>query len=237
MLASGAGKRFAEVGYDKPKPLIDIGGRPMIEIAAKNVGIDGRYIYVLQRQHWLDYESTLAESFNKVSDDWDVVFVDGITDGAARSALLAKTLINNKEPLLVVNSDQFVCYDVKLFQKRIEAGFFHSVILTFKANEPKWSYVGFDESGYVNRVAEKVKISSTATVGYYGFNRGKDFVRAAEDMVLANDTFNNEFYVAPSINYLIKSGGLVDSFPAKWMYGLGDPESLEMFKEDFRGLV
>ena len=40
---AGAGSRFAQQGYSFPKPLIDVNGKPMIEIVVDNLNIDAHF--------------------------------------------------------------------------------------------------------------------------------------------------------------------------------------------------
>jgi hypothetical protein len=71
-------------------------------------------------------------------------------------------------------------------------------------------------------------------VGIYNFQRGRDFVRAAETMIARNLRVNNEFYVAPCYNQLIAEGAKVVTMKTGMerdgMYGLGIPEDLDFFK-------
>ena len=57
-----------------------------------------------------------------------------------------------------------------------------------------------DEKGLVTEVAEKNPISDIATVGYYYWKKGSDFVKYAEDMIEKDIRVNNEFYVCPVFN-------------------------------------
>jgi NDP-sugar pyrophosphorylase family protein len=134
--------------------------------------------------------------------------------------LRAEGFIDNDEPLIIANSDQFVDYDRHKWQefiKKVDAG-----IMTFPANEPRWSY-SLEENGRVVRVAEKQVISDKATVGLYYFAKGKYFVKAAHEMILKNIRVNNEFYVCPTFNELVDEI-TVRNFDVRQMYGLGTPE-------------
>jgi dTDP-glucose pyrophosphorylase len=105
-------------------------------------------------------------------------------------------------------------------------------ILTFYANETKWSYAKTDEHGLVVEVREKEVISEFATVGLYYFSRGRDFVNSAVKMIANNDRVNNEFYTCPVYNYAISAGLKIGVYniDKNAMYGLGTPEDLENFK-------
>src|SRR5690606_37311817 len=110
------------------------------------------------------------------------------------------------------------------------------LIMTMTADDPKWSFVGLDDTGHVTRVVEKEVISNEATVGIYNFRRGSDFVWAADRMIEQNLRVNNEFYVAPAYNQLIQRGSriVVRNVGAEGagMYGLGIPADLDRFLAD-----
>lgn len=74
---------------------------------------------------------------------------------------------------------------------------YDGLIMTMPADDPKWSYIKYNESGFVTLVREKGVISNEATVGIYNYKRGSDFVKYAHQMIEKNIRVNNEFYVAP----------------------------------------
>ena len=102
-------------------------------------------------------------------------------------------------------------------------------ILTFEATHPKWSYAKIDDNGIVTEVAEKNPISSNATVGYYYWKHGKDFVHYAEQMIHKDVRVNNEFYVCPVYNEAIADGKNIRIVRTPDMWGLGTPEDLDYF--------
>jgi hypothetical protein len=110
---------------------------------------------------------------------------------------------------------------------------YDGLIMTMKANDPKWSYVKLDESGLVRDVVEKKVVSQEATVGIYNYRLGSDFVYAAEAMIENRDVVNGEYYVAPAYNYMIKKNAAIGFYnigsERDGMYGLGIPEDLEYF--------
>lgn len=221
---AGAGSRFSNVGYTLPKPLIDVRGKPMIEHAAKSVGLDNcQYIYLVQDEHYHKYN--LEKILNEITPNCKIVKVNGITDGAARTCLLAKDLINNSKPLIILNSDSKIEYNAQEFIYTINKESADSAILTFYADHPKWSYV-VEKDGVVVNVVEKEVVSNKATAGIYYFKTGNMFVNAAETMIAKNLRVNNEFYVAPCINQIIENSGKVISFDVNRFISLGTPEDL-----------
>ena len=106
-------------------------------------------------------------------------------------------------------------------------------IVTFKATHPKWSFAKIDEDGLVTEVAEKNPISDIATVGYYFWKKGSDFVKYAEEMIQKNIRVNNEFYVCPVFNEAILNNKKISTFNIKKMWGIGTPEDLNYFLEKY----
>jgi dTDP-glucose pyrophosphorylase len=144
---------------------------------------------------------------------------------------LAKEFIDNDEPLLIANSDQFVDWDSNEFLYSCNTDNIDGGILTFNSVHPKWSYAKLDQDGYVTEVKEKAPISNIATVGIYYWRRGSDYVKYAEQMIRNNVRVNNEFYVCPVFNEAIADGKKFKVFHVDKMWGLGTPEDLQVFMQ------
>lgn len=228
---AGAGSRFEKAGYTFPKPLIDVRGKPMIQWVVDNLNVEAKYIFIVQKSHFEKYN--LKETLNNFCPNNEIVQVDGITEGAACTTLLAKTFIDKDEPLIIANSDQFVEWNNEEFIYTSTTGDLDGNILTFKSTHPKWSYVKLNDSGYVTEVAEKRPISDVATVGIYYWRRGSDYVKYAEQMIRKNIRVNNEFYVCPVFNEAIEDGKRIRTFNIEKMWGLGTPEDLEYFLKNY----
>lgn len=225
---AGAGSRFVQAGYQLPKPLIDVAGKPMIQRVIDNLNIDAQYVFVVQKEHYEKYN--LGAYLELMTPGCKVIQTDGLTEGAACTTLLAKEYINNDKHLLIANSDQFVDWDSCEFLYTMINANADGGILTFEANDPKWSYVKTNELGYANEVAEKKVISNEATVGIYYFKRGSQYVKLAEQMINKNIRVNNEFYVCPVYNELfLEPNNKVKIFRANQMHGWGTPADLELY--------
>lgn len=226
---AGAGSRFEKAGYTFPKPLIEVNGEPMIQVVVNNLNMDSNHIFIAQKTHKEKYN--LDSMLSLISPGCNIVEVDGLTEGAACTTLLAKDLINNDNPLIIANSDQFVEWNTSEFMYKMQEQDADAGILTFESTHPKWSFAKINESGDVIEVAEKNPISNIATVGIYYWKRGSDYVQYAEQMIERNIRHNNEFYVCPVFNQAIEAGLRVKTFDIKKMWGLGTPEDLKTFLE------
>jgi HAD superfamily hydrolase (TIGR01509 family) len=228
---AGAGSRFSAAGYTFPKPLIDVNGKPMIQMVVENLNIDANFVFVVQKEHREKYN--LDTLLNLIAPNCKVVEVDGLTDGAACTALLAKEYIDSDAPLFFANSDQFVEWDSNEFFYKMNETDADGGIVTFKATHPKWSFAKIDDNGIVTEVAEKNPISDLATVGFYYWKHGSDFVKYAEQMITNNVRVNGEFYVCPVFNQAIDGGKVIRTFDVPKMWGTGTPEDLKYYLENY----
>jgi NDP-sugar pyrophosphorylase family protein len=232
---AGLGSRFAKAGYTDPKPLIPVCGVPMIRLVIENMrpAQPHRFIFICQQAHVQAYG--LRDKLGRWGGEGAIVIgIDGVTEGAACTVLLARAHIDSDEPVMIVNSDQWCDVEIDDYLAAMDVDELDGLIMTMTASDPKWSFVGLDPVGLVNRVVEKEVVSNCATVGIYNFKAGRDFVRAADDMIAKNLRVNNEFYVAPVYNRLIAEGHEIGihniGAEAAGMYGLGIPADLDLFK-------
>ena len=230
---AGRGSRFADAGYRLPKPLIPVHGRPMIEVVVENIRPcrPHQFVFVTLQEH-LDHLG-MGSTLRRIAPNCEIIPVQKITEGAACTVLLARDLINNEKPLMLANSDQWIDCKIDEYLQTLDERAADGLIMTMKADHPKWSYVGLGPDGWVNRVVEKQVISNEATVGIYNFAHGASFVSAAEKMIAKNLRVNGEFYVAPSYNELLAEGCKICvknvGAESAGMYGLGTPADLEAF--------
>jgi HAD superfamily hydrolase (TIGR01509 family) len=227
VLMAGQGSRFASHGYSLIKPLISINGEPMIKKVIDSLDIEANFIFVVQKEHRKKY--SLDTFLNTIAPNCQIVEVDGLTEGAACSALTAKNLINNENNLLIVNSDQIIKYDALAFFYQMQEQDLDGGVLTFENYSPKYSYLITDEFGHITKVAEKEVISNRATVGVYFWKKGQEFVEAAEKMIRLGKRVKNEFYVFPVTEEAIEKGLKMKEFPVDEMWGVGTPEDLEEY--------
>jgi NDP-sugar pyrophosphorylase family protein len=228
---AGRGSRFADAGYVMPKPLIEVHGVPMIQLVIANLtpSVPHRFHFLIQRAHDADY--ALGARLGTWAPGATVTPIDGITEGAACTVLLARGLIDSEDPLMIANCDQYIDADIDAYLAAM--GDADGLIMTMWADDPKWSFVRRNGSGRVVQVVEKEVVSNEATVGIYNFRRGRDFVGGADAMIAADQRVNGEFYVAPVYDRLIAEGARIECFGiggiGSGMHGLGVPADLDAF--------
>lgn len=223
---AGEGKRFQKAGYKESKPFIRLGKKTLVQWSVDSLGVSGNLHFIAKKEHVRDIGLLYPESH--------IIAVENTTEGAACTTLLASEFIDNENPLLIANCDQYVEYNAQNFlynMQNVDAG-----ILTFYNTNSKWSYAAADSDGYVSQVAEKSVISSHATCGIYYWKHGSDYVKYARQMISKNIRTNNEFYVCPVFNEAITAGKKIKIFPILQMYGLGTPEDVKKNAEILNNL-
>jgi len=231
---AGEGSRFAQEGYTFPKPLINVLGKPMIQSVVENLDFDCEYIFLVRKEHVKKYDGLIDTLHRITNDRCHCIIVDQLTEGAACTALLAEKHIDNSDDLLIANSDQWIDYESENFMTLKNLTAADSIVFTFNAVHPKWSFVKTNSRGFVTEVAEKKPISNIATCGIYWYRHGSDFVKYSKQMINKNIRVNNEFYIAPVYNELISDGKSLIPFYVHKMWGIGTPEDLKYFLDNHK---
>lgn len=212
--------RGSRMNSDKPKAFVDCLGTPLIEWALKPLRCLGARIIVIGLEEDKAYYKTLKGIDN-------IIYLDTVTEGGACTVLKARGYIDNEEPLIIVNNDQYVDFDALHW---LASSAKDGSIVVCKKDDPKYSYAVTDMLGKVIMTVEKEVLSNNAMLGYNFYRRGSDFVKAAEKMIMANDRVKGEFYTAPVYNYIIDDGADINVYKVSGnnFYNLGTAKELEL---------
>jgi UDP-N-acetylglucosamine diphosphorylase / glucose-1-phosphate thymidylyltransferase / UDP-N-acetylgalactosamine diphosphorylase / glucosamine-1-phosphate N-acetyltransferase / galactosamine-1-phosphate N-acetyltransferase len=232
---AGRGSRYADKGYDTPKPLIEVSGQPMLFWALGNLlPLDfSELIFVVLAEHEAQFGvSKLIRGHleGKLGGKRiHVVCIPNPTEGQLCTVLAARHLINFEEALLIAASDTFIQSDL---QVDIDARppDCAGIISVIDLPGTQWSFARTNQSGRVVQVAEKERISDHASNGLYYFSRGRDLVRFGEAMVQENERVRGEFFVIPVYQKMIDSGHKILISKAKSMWDMGTPEAKNAFE-------
>lgn len=225
MPMAGLGSRFYKNDINIPKPIIDVKGMPMFVQAEKCIGLDfDQHIFITRKEH------NLSAYIYKWYPNAIVKELDYLTQGTACTLLTVQEFLKD-DSFLICNCDQYAIGDSQKFKALLDDSTTDACIALFEDLEknPKWSFAKIENENII-QIAEKVPISKWATVGWYYWKDGKEFINCAEEMIAKNDRVNNEFYACPVYNYLIQDKTKnVRPFFVQEMYGMGTPEDLEIF--------
>ena len=140
MPMAGHGRRLEHLGH---KPLIKIGGKTMVEWAVESLGIDGNYIFIIQQE----FRDKLEPVLKGMKPDCIIIALDHVTNGAAETVLQAQTYIDNTDPLITVNCDQYLEWEPDKFLERAKGK--SGCILTYTMSEGNGSFCILDNNGRI----------------------------------------------------------------------------------------
>jgi dTDP-glucose pyrophosphorylase len=239
VLLAGSSQAFAQQGFIYPKYLTEVRERPLLQYVLDSFQplieapqFDPAFHFLILKEDADKYH--LDHVIKLLMPQAHIIQVEGNTKGAACTALLAVDAIQNDTPLLVVNGDHLL---QRTYPEAIEH-FMHRAlmggIVTFESVHPRFSYVRLDDTEQeVLEVAEKRPISKHATAGVYYFSKGIAFVESAMKMIEKDAHVNGHYYLAPSYNELILSGGKVGIYPIPRQHytALATPDDVKAFMQ------
>jgi dTDP-glucose pyrophosphorylase len=230
MPMGGKGSRFSQMGYDKPKPLIEINDRPFFYWATQSirkfVGLRSLTFVVLQEHvDHFNIDKVISSYFPEAN----IIVIPHVLDGAVLTCLEGVKNIKDDAPIIFNDCDHiFYCPSFYDFCNKGDFDKINGLLLTFTSNDPKFSFLEVDDSGNVIRTVEKVAISDKAICGAYFFRNRFNFEDAAKKYL--NICNYSEYFVSGVFNVLVGEGKIVRSFNVDAHVPFGTPEEYEKAK-------
>jgi len=210
VLMAGSSNSFSSDGHRFPKYLLEVKGKPLIQHVINSFAsiANPEFIFILKKS---DNQKHYIENIIRLLiPNATVVSIEGETQGAACSALLAIDYIYNDEPVLITNGDQVLDINYANFLD-FSTNYDASTII-FDSVHPRWSYVKLDKNQEVIEASEKKPISRHATAGTYLYKKGKYFVDAATEMIKKDVNVNHVYYICPTLNELILKNKSISAY-------------------------
>jgi len=226
----GKGLRLQNYNAYVPKPLIEVDGAPMFQRVIESIKIDGKFHFVVRKEHIEKYH--IDEIINNMMPSTIHILKED-NDGQVETCLVAKESINNDEPLLIVNCDNYLVWDSDdfnfLLDKDIDGAAF--TFIDSKKNLG-WCFAKVDDNNFITKLAEKQPISDIALAGGFYWRKGSDFVKYAEKLISNNiRAHNGEFYLGSVFNLAIQDNKKILNYPIKDMKCCGTPEGIKVFED------
>jgi len=235
---AGKGSRFSTLGYKKPKPLLEVSGKPMIIQAANSLPKSQKLIFVALKEHLMNYplKKVLKDEFINPK----IVSLEDATQGQAITCSLGLKDEDINSSLLIAATDNGMIYDQNKYQKLIEDKNVDAIIFTFrnhvssKNNPQMYGWVKTDNKNNAIGVSVKVPISKKtfknhAIVGTFWFKKVKFFNQGLQNLIEKNIKINNEYYVDSLMGELINLGLNVKVFEVDNYLCWGTPNDYETF--------
>lgn len=236
---AGRGSRFANEGYKKPKPLIDVSGKPMIIQAANSLPNSKDYIFVVLQEHLNNYP--LKDELIKEYPNSKIIPINEVTKGQAITCSLGLKNVDKNASLLIAATDNGMIYDKKKYQTLIKDENIDAIMFTFKhhissKNNPQmYGWVKTDKENNATNVSVKIPISDNpyednAIVGTFWFRKVKYFEKALKSLLDKDIKVNGEYYVDSLMGELIELGYKVKVFEVDDYICWGTPNDYETFR-------
>ncbi len=182
---------------------IPIGKTSILDLAFKSYAKSAsRAVLVVRRDA---AESPTVQRIGNSGSNTVVVSSPLTTQGALCSAMLAIDSLDLDAPLFIVPGDSYITGETDSIFEELASSNIAAGTLLFKTHGDRWSFARLEDKSILE-MAEKVEISDNASTGVFYFSKVRDFVGAAEWVLLNNMRTGEDFYVSSAINYLVMAG-------------------------------
>ncbi len=230
---AGMGQRFYDAGYDKPKFMLEAGGKSLFELSMLSLTD-----FYPKAENWVFIVRKECDAINFIKSECKklgienikIIELDYLTDGQATTCLLGLEECDESKEIVIYNIDTYVREGAMKVADVKGDGF----IPCFKAEGEHWSFVKVDENNKATDIAEKRKISDNCTLGLYYFSSGKLYKEIYEDYYSHEENLvKGEKYVAPLYNYMVEKGMdvYISDVDVNDVFVLGTPKEYEDYLE------
>ncbi len=216
---AGSSELYTNAGFSYPKPLVEIDGKPMIELVIqqfKSITEPFRVVFILRDEDVRKYH--LDNTIRLLAPGSEIIKLKNETKGALCSILMTIDSIEDDDRLLILNGDQIIAFDYQEVLNSFDKRSADVGIVTFQSVHPRWSYARI-ENGEVVQTAEKNPISNEAIAGFYFFQKANSFFENAFRCILDDVQINGNFFTSSVINeYILNNKKVVNHPIGKELY-------------------
>jgi glucose-1-phosphate thymidylyltransferase len=220
---AGKGTRLRPHTYATPKPLLHVGGRPVMSYILDDLRQLGVEEVVFITGYLQDH---IEEYIRTEYPDLQAHYVEQkVQDGTAGAVKLAEPYID--QDLLIIFVDTLFDADLSVVKSLPEG---EAGVIWAKQVEDyqRFGVIVTDADGYMKRIIEKPQdpISKLANIGLY-YIRDWELLFAGIDDTL-NSTLGpaGEYYLTDAFQYMIDQGARIKTLEVEGWYDCGKPETL-----------
>ena len=223
----GIGQRFKDEGYDMPKPLINVLGKPMIYNVINSLKIENTdKIHIIYHNHLKEFNFENLIKFWFPNKNISFTSLDYLTKGASETVLKGLETFTHdelEENILILDCDTFYNEDIINKYKSCDN---KNVVFYFNDTtpEPIFSYITLENENIID-IKEKIKISNNANTGAYGFKSGNILKKYCSDIL----NLEKEPYISYIYNKMIKDGEVIHGSQINDFHCVGTPLQLKVY--------
>jgi len=234
---SGFGERFRRAGYDRPKPLIEIEGKPVIAHVIALFPGETDFLFICNADHLADKRYGMEETIRRYCPSAKIVGIAPHKEGPVHAVLEAAQHIKTGEPVLVSYCDYAAAWDYIAFK---------TLVVQSKCDGAVLGYTGFHPHmlrnhnyGYVRMNGERVAdiqekrsftgepMSEIALCGAYYFRDAGTMLEAFRELLPHDELrISGEHYVSMAYKSMLAKGADIRTFLVDRFMQWGTPEDL-----------
>jgi len=236
---SGFGERFRRAGYDKPKPLIEVEGKPIIAHVVDMFPGEHDFVFICNRDHLANPEFRMAEILRGLAPKGRIVPIDPHRLGPVHAVLQARPYVALNEPV-VVNYCDFTCYwDYEDFKRFVAETDCDGCVPAYKGFHPHsqgstfYAYMRHNDL-WMTDIQEKQPFTDSpldeyASSGSYYFKSGALCLETLDAQMAQGLSVNDEYYVSLAYKVLAQAGRKVAIYELQHFMQWGTPEDMAQY--------
>lgn len=251
---SGFGERFRRAGYDVPKPLIEVDGKPIIAHVLDLFPGESDFTFICNQDHLSNPKYRMEEILNGLCPNARVVSIPAHKLGPINAVRQIEHLLDPSHPV-VINYCDFSCYwSWEHFKSFVSESACDGAIPAYKGFHPhtlggtNYAYLkelDFEGSNWVADVQEKRpytdnRMQEFASSGTYYFASARIMSDSLRETMEQNLNVGGEFYVSLAYKPMLAQGKKVAIYPLQHFMQWGTPDDLaeyNFWSNTFRRLL
>lgn len=230
MPMAGAGSRFYKKGYNLPKPLIEIAGKPFFYWATRSIEkfVDVKDItFIVLKEHVNTFSIDLH--IQQYFPSAKIVIIPEVTAGPVFTCLKGLQDIKDNNAVIFNDCDHMFRSDsLNNFLKKADTEV-DGALLTFESNCANYSYVQYDDLSNIRGTIEKKAVSDHAISGAYYYSSADLFKKIAQTYI--DECPYNETFLSGMYNIMCKNNMYIKDFLVDFHVEFGTPDEYEQAKK------
>ena len=236
---SGFGERFRTAGYTKPKPLIQVHQKPIIEHVVNMFPEEENISFICNENHLKEKDFNMENILSSISPNAQIIGIPEHKLGPVHAVLEAMDNFSLEEET-IVNYCDFSCFwDYKHFKKFIQKNRCDGAIPSYKGFHPhtlwnsNYAYIK-EKASKVLDIQEKKPFTNNpksefASSGTYYYKNGKVMRDYFNRCIKEELMVGNEYYVSMPYKPMIHDGMNVMVYELNYFMQWGTPSDLEEY--------
>ena len=236
---SGFGERFRRAGYNLPKPLIEIDGKPIIGHVIDMFPGENDFTFICNEDHLNNPDYDMENIIRHYCPTGKIFGIAPHKLGPIHAVLQISDVLDVDRPV-VVNYCDFTCYwDWQNFKKFVSDSNCIGSIPAYKGFHPhslgntNYAYLK-EQNGLVSDIQEKQpytnnRMDEFASSGTYYFASGEIMIDAFRSVIEQDLNVNGEYYVSLAYKILLANDNLVTVYPLQHFMQWGTPDDVDEY--------